>query len=350
MNDIIIPERLAAEARKLSIPDSLASDLLAAYAPYAVSGGEIKARVAAEATITPDIARRARLDMAKVRTGADKRRKELKADSLLRGKAIDGLCAMVELEASAFEKQMEEIEKAAERAEAARVAKLRDDRLAQLRPYVSDPSMYQVERMTDEAFAELVESSRLAAEARAKAKADADRLAAENAEADRLAAEKAAAERLETAKREAAEKARMEAERAAEAKSRADAQAAADALAASARREQAAKDAAAKAEAAAVAEKERARLAAEAQAKRIEQMEEAARRTRLLEEQEAREAEARAEARRKKQAEDRASVIGRITATLAELKKSGRIGSMRALAELIVDGQLAGVTVDWDAA
>lgn len=271
MNDIIIPERLAAEARKLSIPDSLASDLLAAYAPYAVSGGEIKARVTAEATVTPDIARRARLDMAKIRTGADRCRKQLKADSLLRGKAIDGLCAMIELEAGAFEKQMEEIEKAAERAEAARVAKLREDRLAQLRPYVSDPSMYQVERMTAEAFAELVESSRLAAEARAKAKADADRIAAENAEADRLAAEKAAAERLETAKREAAEKARMEAERA-------------------------------------------------------------------------------AEARRKKQAEDRAGVVQRITATLAELKKAGRIGSMQALAELIVDGQLAGVTVDWDAA
>ncbi len=32
------------------------------------------------------------------------------------------------------------------------------------------------------------------------------------------------------------------------------------------------------------------------------------------------------------------------------LKRAGRIGSMQALAELIVDGQLSGVTVDWDAA
>ena len=40
--DIIIPEPLRAKARELALPDSLAIDLLAAYSPFAIAGGEVR--------------------------------------------------------------------------------------------------------------------------------------------------------------------------------------------------------------------------------------------------------------------------------------------------------------------
>jgi hypothetical protein len=366
--DIIIPEPLRAKARELALPDSLAGDLLAAYAPYAVAGGEIKTRIAATDTVTPALARDFRLAMVKVRTASDKKRKELKADSLLRGKAIDGLHAMIELEASAVERSMDEIEKAAERAESARIAKLREDRLATLRPYVTDPSAYAVEKMTDAAFAELAESSRLAYEARERARIEAEAKAKAQAEADRKAAEEAAAARLEAAKAEAAAKAKREAEEsaakaaaAAEAKALAEKQAAAkaadDALVAASKRESDAKESAARADREAKRQADLAQAAADAaehhrkeQAKRIAQMEAEAARVAEERERARAQAEARAAAAKQKQEDDRAAVIKRIAADLAQLKKDGKIGSMTALAECIVAGGLRGVVVDWEAA
>jgi hypothetical protein len=366
--DLIIPEPLKAKARELALPDSLAGDLLSAYAPYAIAGGEIKTRIAATDTVTPALARDFRLAMVKVRTASDKKRKELKADSLLRGKAIDGMHAMIEMEASAVERVMDEIEKAAERAEAARVTKLRADRLAILHPYVADSTFYPVEQMADATFAELVESSRLAYEARERARIEALEKAKAQAEADRKAAEEAAAARLEAAKAEAAAKAKQAAERAA-----------ADAIAAAARREAEAQAAAEKAKADAefaaakakadaeraaarakrdaedaearrAEEAERAKKAAADQAARIAQMEADAQANRERMEREVNEAHARASARAKKQEDDRAAVIKRIAADLAQLKKDGKIGSMTALAECIVSGGLRGVVVDWEAA
>jgi DNA polymerase III gamma/tau subunit len=257
--DLIIPEPLRARARELAIPDSLSSDLLAAYAPFAVAGGEIKARIAATDTVTPALARDFRLSMVKVRTGSDKRRKELKADSLLRGKAIDGLHAMIEVEASSVERQMEDIEKAAERAEVARIAKLREDRLVALRQYVAQVDAYPVEKMDDAAFAELLDSSRIAHEAReaarikaeqeAAAKAEAERIAAEEAEKKRQAELAAAKAEAEAQRKKAAEEsaARQEAEAKAAAERRQAEQEAA-AREAKLRAEQEAKDRAAQAE------------------------------------------------------------------------------------------------------
>ncbi len=362
--DIIIPEPLRAKARELALPDSLASDLLAAYSPFAIAGGEIKARIAAAEAVTPALARDFRLAMVKVRTGSDKKRKDLKADSLLRGKAIDGLHAMIELEATGVERSMEEIERAAERAEAARVAKMRDDRLSALRPYVTDPSAYAVDKMTDAAFAELVESSRLAYEARERARIEAEANAQAQIEADRKAAEEAAAERARVAAERIAAAAVAAAERReAEAKAQAE-RVKADAEMAAARAQIEANNA----ELRRVEEVERARkeskrqadlaqAAADAaehhrkeQAKRIAQMEADAARAAEERERQRAQAEERAAAAKRKRDEDRAAVIDRIAADLAKLKKDGKIGSMTALAECIVSGGLRGVTVDWGAA
>jgi hypothetical protein len=353
----IIPARLVAKARELALPDTLARDLLAAYSPFASAITDIKAKIAETDALTPDAAREFRLATVKIRTGSDKVRKELKADSLLRGKAIDGLNALVEIEATAVETAMEDIERAAARAEAARVLKLRDERRALIAPYVADPAAYLVEAMTEEVFAEALTTFKFAAEARAAAAAK----VAADAEAARLADEARAKARAEADMLAAAEAARLRAEEAAaraaaaaaakvEADKQAAAKAAADALAAAAQREADAKAAAERAEAGRKAEVKRAAKAAAEQAKRIEQMEAAAKATRLREEAEARDAEARAETRRRKQEDDRKAVVARIAADLGQLKRDGKIGSMTALAECIVSGGQRGVTVDWDAA
>ena len=265
---IIIPEPLQAKARELALPDAMAADMLRAYAPHAAAGAALKDKAASLDQVTPAAAREIRLMAVKVRTGSDKTRKELKADSMLRGKAIDGLHALIELEAVALERQMEDIEKAAERAEAARIAKLREGRLAKLRAYVADPSVYMVERMEESAFLELLESSRLAHAAREHARIAAEKAEAERIEAARLAAieaERKRQEELAAAKAEAEamrKKAAEEAEarRVADEKSRSER----DAIEASAAAERkAAEEAAAKERARVEAERaeERARVA-----------------------------------------------------------------------------------------
>lgn len=187
---------LAEKAKAFSLPTKTAEEMIAEYQPFAVAIQAKITEVSQIQTLTPDVARRIRLDTVKIRTGCDKKRKELKADILVRGKAIDGLCSLVEMSATSLEKQMEDIEKEAERKEAARVKALADDRASKLRQFC-DPSLYDLGRMTDQAFDGLLEGQRLAAEKR-----EADRIAAEKAEAERIAKAKAEAEAAERKRQE----------------------------------------------------------------------------------------------------------------------------------------------------
>jgi colicin import membrane protein len=237
---------LAEKAKALSLPTKTAEEMIAEYAPFAVAIQEKITEVSQIQTLTPVIARRVRLETVKIRTGCDKKRKELKADILVRGKAIDGLCSLVEMSATSLENQMEDIEKEAERKEAARINALAEDRARKLRQYC-DMSFCALGPMTDQAFESLLEGQRLIFEQReaariaaeqaelarlAKAKADAEEaekkrqeeLAAAK-EAARIAHEKAKAEAVARAKAEAeaAEQARIAREQAAEEKRKADA-------------------------------------------------------------------------------------------------------------------------------
>ena len=219
---------LTEKAKEIGVSADLCAEILTAYAPHAQAGSDILAAAANAEAIDPEKARRLRLDMSKVRTASEKTRKTLKEDSLLRGKAIDGLNAVIELRAKQFEAQMSDIELAAERAEAARIEALRKDRQDQLRQFVVDPSMYSVEKMDESAFAELLESSKIAHESRERAKAEAEAKAKAEAEAKAEAARLAEIERqaelarlraeadAPRAKAEAERKAREESERLAE--------------------------------------------------------------------------------------------------------------------------------------
>lgn len=78
-------------------------------------------------------ARAARLGIAKIRQATEKARVELKADVLNMTKAIDGPARLIKEACDGHEARLEEAEKFAERAEAARKAKLAASRAELLR-------------------------------------------------------------------------------------------------------------------------------------------------------------------------------------------------------------------------
>lgn len=163
-------------------------------------------------------ARDMRLQLREVRIASEKRRKALKEDSLRRGQAIDKVAKVITQIAEPAEAKLLEMETIAERLEAERKARVRAERVMQLAPFGVDTTCIDLAGMEDAAFARLLEGSRLASEARERAKREAEEKraadeAARKAEADRLKAEN---ERLrkENEKREAdARAARAEADR-----------------------------------------------------------------------------------------------------------------------------------------
>jgi hypothetical protein len=245
------------------------------------------------------LARESRLALREIRVNAEKKRKQLKEDSLRRGKAIDGIANVLKELIEPIEAYLLEQEQFAERYEAARKAELRETRGQVLLALGSAPSLYsdlgEVTEQTWEKIHNDAQSAKAAREAEA-IRLEQERIAAERAEAERreaarIAAEKAEAERAERERVQAAENARLAAEcarlaaeakrerEAAEAALRAEqakARAEADAIAAKARKEREeaeAKAKAAQAEAARVAQelaaakaKEEARLAAQREA------------------------------------------------------------------------------------
>jgi hypothetical protein len=191
-------------------------------------------------------AREMRLAFKNIRVEAEKKRKALKEDALVMGRAIDGVNNLLLAAIQPLERHLEEQEKFAERlAEQARLARL-TERTEALQPYLeAGQSIPALDVMTDAQWEKYLADAKLlhAAKIEAAKKAEAERIAREQAEAaererlrienERLRAEaaereaKAKAEReaAEKAQREAAEKARKERE-ALEAKAKAEREAA----------------------------------------------------------------------------------------------------------------------------
>lgn len=234
-----------------------------------------KGRAIAEAEESPEQekqARETRLALVKVRTGAEKLHKEMKAGILVQGRAIDGAKNIVIACTEPTEKEMKLIEDRAERrAEEAR-QKLHAERKAALNQYTTAYDTLSLGRLSDEEYTTMLEGAKLAHEARIEAerKAAEERAAAEaaaQAERERLEAERIERERLaeEERKKVAEENARLKAEADRIAAEReAERKAAAEALA----KEQAKAAAAAKAQAEAIAKEraERERIERERQA------------------------------------------------------------------------------------
>jgi hypothetical protein len=169
-------------------------------------------------------AREMRLALKTIRVEAEKKRKSLKEDALVMGRAIDGVNNLLLAAITPLERHLEEQEKYAERlAEHKRQHRL-SERTEALQPYIEAGQVVPaLDTMTDDQFAKYLEDAKLlhAAKIEAAKKAEAERIAREQAEAaererlrienERLKAEAAEREAKAKAEREAAEKAQREA-------------------------------------------------------------------------------------------------------------------------------------------
>lgn len=127
-------------------------------------------------------AREQRLALKKARTTVENKRKELKADIVKQGRAIDSVAKYVKEEIEPAEKYLEEQEKFAELRAAEKAAKLKAERVEKLMAYTDDISVYNLDEMSDDQFNSLLatlkaqkeaEDKRIADEAKAKAEAEA---------------------------------------------------------------------------------------------------------------------------------------------------------------------------------
>lgn len=242
---------------------------LALFSPFKAPFAAASLLLAEEsAAKDPASARTLRLKLVKARTLIANVKDAAKADVLIASRVIDWYHNKAKAKIAEAEERLESIEKEAARAEAARKAALKMERESALKPYGINTAFYLLSDMSEEVFAQLLESSKAAHEAKIAAaqKAEADRIEKEKADAEAKAAreQEAAAEREririenERLKREAAER---------EATAKAEREKAAAAIE-KARREKAAIEAAAEKErAAAVAEAARIKAEADKAAK-----------------------------------------------------------------------------------
>ncbi|AHF94045.1 hypothetical protein OPIT5_04025 [Opitutaceae bacterium TAV5] len=228
--EVIAPELVPA-VTNVGLEPETAQGLLNQFAPLFAKAKAVFADAekisVTDATQVTEIkkARAARLALRVIRIDADHLREKLKADSLRRGNAIQGVYNIIKYAIVPVEEKLEEMEKFAEHAEAARMEKLKVEREEALRPYVINASIYPLGGMDDASWQQFFDGMKSAHEARVEAekKAEADRIAKEKAEAEeserirqeneRLKREAEERERKEREEREAREKTEAEAKR-----------------------------------------------------------------------------------------------------------------------------------------
>lgn len=287
--------------------------LKAAFQPHFTAFTKLATAAQAIPEDSPKAARAMRLELRKIRLAAEKTRKELKEDSLLRSRAVDGVNNLLLYALKPIEDHLENIEKKEEIEAQKRLDALRQIRLQELTKYTEAPA-YDVGTMSEDQFQATLLGFKTAYENKLKAEA-------ERIEAEKKAQEEAAKER---------ERLRLENERLA--KVAAEAEKARKEAEAKAAKEKAERDAEEKARLA-KEQAEKKRLADEAAAKQ-KAIEEKARK-----EREAIEAKARTEreAAQKKADEERK----KREALEAEIKKREKEEADRKAAQLAEQEKLA---------
>jgi len=221
----IDPEKIGTELATVEKTSGISEDSAVALRDQFADfyNGIVEWREKAALVTKPDdpthqkIAREVRLGMRRVRCDMENTRKSMKAESLARGKFIDGVAGILKLECDKVEEKMMAVEQYAERQEAARIAEIVRERTASLVGVEADPTAYNLAAMDDDTFRLVLDAAR---------KRQAERIEAERrAEAERVAREQADRIAREKAEKEAAA-ARAEAER--ERKAREDVEAEAE--------------------------------------------------------------------------------------------------------------------------
>jgi DNA repair exonuclease SbcCD ATPase subunit len=244
MNDTIIevlePEVVTTQLTEIVTSAKLAEDsavqLRESFATYYGDIVELREKAVAVTDATdPEcrkLAREVRLGLKRVRCDVEKVRRELKADSLARGKAIDGFANILKYLCEPVETKLQEVEDYERLQEETRIKELVETRSRLIIQEGADPATYNLAQMDDATFQGVINAARIVRQERedAERKAEAERIAHEKAEAEereRIRAENAKL-KAEAQKREAEaakERAKIEAERreereAAEAKQR----------------------------------------------------------------------------------------------------------------------------------
>jgi hypothetical protein len=214
MDNIVIKSEL----QKYNITDEAIANMSAQFMPLVVAGIEDRVGLAT--------VHAARMTVKNKRIEVEKTRKSLKEDSLAFGRLVDGeakritaLLAPIEAHLDEEEGKIERIKAAIEAeknaAEAARLKAIDDERLAKI----------EAARVAEEARLDAIRAEQEAERARLDAEQAAIRAEREKLEADRRAIEaekqkaiddKRRADELETARKEAVEQARIDAEAKAE--------------------------------------------------------------------------------------------------------------------------------------
>lgn len=270
---IVVPE-------KDQLPPSLLSNIESGFKPAFEQAEKWRTQAlaiqitSADQKVEMKQARLLRLELKNTRVAADKTRKNLKADALLMGRAIDGVYNLLEAAIVPLERHLEEQEKFAERLAEAERQRVKAGREAALAPYLTEGQpLPAVEAFTDAQWTQYLADAKLLHEAKIEQarKAEAERIAAEQAaaaERERLRIENERLER-EAKEREAAMKAEREAAEQAQREAAAAAKAERDAIEAKAKAEREEIQRKHAAEAAAAAEKVRKERAAAAERQRI---------------------------------------------------------------------------------
>lgn len=177
----------------------------------------------AEQTKEMELARQARLNLKNIRVEVEKKRKQLKEESLRTGKAIDGMANIIKYLIIPVEEYLQQQEDFVKQQEARRKAELAEKRVSELLKYEVETEYYNLTDMSENGYDQLLQTSKIVYEQRKEAerKAEEDRIAREKAEAEerkwmqeeneRLKAEAAKRERqMETAREK---QAKLDAER-----------------------------------------------------------------------------------------------------------------------------------------
>lgn len=220
---------LALQIVEAKLPAADAATIETTFLPFFTQAREWKSKAEALVVNSPDEkekmkeARKARLILKDIRVNVEKRRKELKEDSLRKGKTIDAVANIIKGIIEPIEDHLDRQEKFVELQEQQRKQELRERRSAELIALNVDITIYaNLGEMPEEGYQKLLESSRntfnLTKEAAVKA--EAERVAKEKADAEererirleneRLKKEAEAKEAEARKEREAKEKAERE--------------------------------------------------------------------------------------------------------------------------------------------
>lgn len=206
------------DATKFGLEKSKADQIQAVFVPMVATLKEFESRyneIIVQKEITEELtlkAKRLRLDIAKVRTSAEKARKDEKEAYLKAGKAIDGIANILKFAVSEKEDKLEKIEKHFELLEEKRRAELESSRISTLIEFGIDGTQMKLGEMQDDVWSNYLAGTKLNHEAKKEAekKAEEERLAkakAEEEEKERIRLEN------ENLKKEAEENRQKEKER-----------------------------------------------------------------------------------------------------------------------------------------